>query len=167
MDLARYHGLDIAIDLKGHTKNARTDIFQYRLAPIQINYLGYPGSMGADFIDYIIADPVVIPLDQRDFYSEKIIYLPHTYQPNDDAREISKISTTRADFGLPNDAFIFCCFNNNYKIGLKEFNIWMRILNEIQNSVLWLFGANKWAEINLRKEAKIRGIDPFRLVFAK
>jgi protein O-GlcNAc transferase len=166
-DLARDHGLDIAIDLKGYTAQTQSGIFQYRLAPIQINYLGYPGSMGADFIDYIIADPVVIAADQRQFYSEKIIYLPNSYQPNDNTREIASTDTTRADFGLPENAFVFCCFNNSYKIGSSEFDIWMRLLNRVNGSVLWLLQANKWAEQNLRREAQIRGVDPDRLVFAE
>jgi protein O-GlcNAc transferase len=166
-DLARDHGLDIAIDLKGYTTDTKSGIFQYRLAPIQINYLGYPGSMGADFIDYIIADPVVIAIDQRQFYSEKIIYLPHSYQPNDDTREIARTDTTRADFGLPENAFVFCCFNNNYKISPSEFDIWMRLLSKVDGSVLWLLKANKWAEQNLKREAQARGVNPDRLVFAE
>lgn len=167
VDLARNHKLDIAIDLTGYTRNTRSGIFQYRVAPVQINYLGYPGSMGADFIDYIIADQTVIPQSQRQYYSENIIYLPHTYQPNDNLREIAKTNTTRADFDLPEDIFVFCCFNNNYKINLKEFNIWMRLLNKVDGSVLWLTKSNKWAVENLRREAANRGIAPERLVFAE
>ena len=166
-DLARDHGLAIAIDLKGYTMHTRSGIFQYRLAPIQINYLGYPGSMGVDFIDYIIADPVVTPTNLRQFYSEKVIYLPHSYQPNDNTREIARTDTTRADFGLPENAFVFCCFNNNYKISPSEFDIWMRLLNKLDGSVLWLLKANKWAEKNLKREAQARGVDPDRLVFAE
>ncbi len=165
-DLARSHGLDIAVDLKGYTEDARSGIFRHRPAPVQINFLGYPGSMGADFIDYIVADPTIIPDDQRRFYSERIIYLPHSYQPNDNTREIAKTDTTRADFGLPEDGFVFCCFNNNYKIGPCEFDVWMRLLDKVDGSVLWLFRSNIWAEYNLRKEAEKRGVDPARLVFA-
>ena len=165
-DLARSNDLDIAIDLTGYTRHSRSRLFQFRLAPIQINYLGFPGSMGADFIDYIVADPVVIPRHQRPFYSEKAIYLPNSYLPNDDAREIAQTITTRADFGLPEDAFVFCCFNKSYKISRREFDIWMRVLNKVEGSVLWLFKANKWVEPNLRKEAEKRGIDPLRLIFA-
>ena len=165
-DLARSSDLDIAIDLTGYTRHSRSRLFQFRLAPIQINYLGFPGSMGADFIDYIVADPVVIPRHQRPFYSEKAIYLPNSYLPNDDAREIAQTITTRADFGLPEDAFVFCCFNKSYKISRREFDIWMRVLNKVEGSVLWLFNANKWVEPNLRKEAEKRGIDPLRLIFA-
>ncbi len=166
-ELAREHSLDIAIDLKGYTAETRSSIFQYRLAPIQINYLGYPGSMGADFIDYIIADPVVIPNNQRQFYSEKVIYLPHCYQPNDNTREIDRTYTKRSDFSLPENAFVFCCFNNNYKISPSEFDIWMRLLNKVDDSVLWLLKANKWAEQNLKREAEARGVDQGRLVFAE
>ena len=165
-DLCRSHCLDIAIDLKGYTQHTRSGIFKFRLAPVQINYLGYPGSMGASFIDYIIADPTVIPRSQRDHYSEKVIYLPYSYQPNDNMREISAKPTTREDFGLPEGAFVFCCFNQNYKISSREFDIWMRLLSKVEGSVLWLFKSNKWAEENLRREAEARGLDPARLIFA-
>ena len=166
VDLARAHSLDIAIDLTGYTGQTRSVLFQYRLAPIQINYLGYPGSMGAGFMDYIIADPTVIPSSQRQHYSENVIYLPHSYQPNDDQRQIAQTNTTRADFGLPDKAFVFCCFNNNYKISPREFDIWMRILSQTDGSILWLLKSNKCTEGNLRKQAQARGIDPDRLVFA-
>lgn len=166
VNLVRSQKLNIAVDLKGYTQNTRSQLFQYRLAPIQVNYLGYPGSMGADFMDYIIADPVVIPAEQRKFYSEKIIYLPHSYQANDNTRAISSSNTHRSDFNLPEDAFVFCCFNNNYKISSVEFDIWMRLLHEIEGSVLWLLRSNKWAESNLCDEAEKRGIDPSRLIFA-
>lgn len=166
VDVIRSHALDIAIDLKGFTQHSRVQLFQYRLAPIQINYLGYPGTMGAEFIDYIIADPVVIHAEQRQFYSEKVIFLPHSYQPNDNERPIAATNTTRSDVGLPEGAFVFCCFNNNYKISPAEFDIWMRLLHKVDGSVLWLLKSNKWAESNLRKEAATRGIDPLRLIFA-
>ena len=166
-ELAREHGLDIAIDLKGYTQQTRSQLFAYRLAPIQINYLGYPGSMGADFIDYLIADAMVIPEAERPYYSEKIITLPDSYQPNDNRRAIARTETTRADFGLPEDGFVFCCFNQNYKIGPREFDIWMRLLAQAEGSVLWLLRSNPWAEVNLRKEAEQRGIAPSRLVFAE
>ncbi len=166
VDLVRSHALDIAIDLKGFTAYTRSQLFQYRLGPIQINFLGYPGTMGAEFIDYIIADPVVIPAEQRQFYSEKVVYLPHSYQPNDNERPISTSNTTRSDVGLPEDSFVFCCFNNNYKISPTEFDIWMRLLHKVDGSVLWLLRSNEWAERNLQNEAAARGIDPSRLVFA-
>ena len=167
VEMARRHQLDVAIDLKGYTQHTRSEIFQYRVAPIQLNYLGYPGSMGADFMDYIVADNILINDEFRKFYSEKILYLPHSYQPNDSERLIDTEVTVRKDFGLPNDAFVFCCFNNNYKIGPKEFDIWMRILKQVEKSVLWLFRSNKWAENNLRKEAESRGVDPNRIIFAE
>lgn len=165
-ELTRSHGLDIAIDLKGYTGQARSRLFSGRLAPVQINYLGYPGSMGADGIDYIIADPVVIPPSSRDFYSEQVIYLPGSYQPNDDQRAIAETGATRADFGLPEDGFVFCCFNHTYKICPKVFDIWMRLLDRTEGSVLWLLGSKETAKVNLRKEAALRGIDPDRLIFA-
>ena len=159
--------LDIAIDLKGYTKKSLIKIFQYRIAPIQINFLGYPGTLGVDFIDYIIADPIIIPEDQKHFYHEKIIYLPHTYQPNDNKREIADLTLKRSDFNLPDKGFVFCCFNQIYKISPKEFNIWMRLLKKVNHSVLWLIKSNKWVEQNLSKEAKQQGIDPSRIVFAE
>ena len=167
VQLTRDEGIDIAIHRNGYTTNARTELFQKRLAPVQISYLGYPSTLGADFIDYIVADPVVIPDEQRQFYSEKVIYLPDTYQPNDDTREIADTDTTRADFGLPEDAFVFCCFNQNYKISSQEFDIWMRVLKAVDGSVLWLLKSNKWAEENLRQEAINRGVDSSRIVFAE
>jgi predicted O-linked N-acetylglucosamine transferase (SPINDLY family) len=164
--IAREDGIDIAIDLNGFTANSRTGIFAYRAAPIQINYLGFPGTMGADFIDYIIADEVLIPESSQKFYSEKPIYLPHTYMPTDNTREISTKPITRTEVGLPEDSFVFCCFNNNYKISSEEFDIWMRILGQVANSVLWLRKSNEWSEANFIKEAKKRNIDPSRLIFA-
>lgn len=167
VELARNHGIDIAIDRKGYTHNSRSRLFSWRLAPVQINYLAYPGTMGADFIDYIVADPVVIPEAERRHFDEKIIYLPNCYQPNDNEREIAETSTNRSDFGLPEDCFVFCCFNQNYKIGPREFDIWMRLLEKVEGSVLWLLRSNRWVEANLRREAEARGIAPERLVFAE
>jgi predicted O-linked N-acetylglucosamine transferase (SPINDLY family) len=167
VDLARTEKLDIAIDLKGFTQNERLGPFAYGLAPVQISYLGYPGTLGADFIDYIVADAVVIPGDKRPHYSEQIIYLPNTYQPTDNTRIISDKIITRGDMGLPSDGFVFCCFNNNYKISLKEFDIWMRLLGKVESSVLWLLKSNNWAEQNLKREAEARGISSERLVFAE
>ncbi len=166
VELARKHGIDIAIDRKGYTLHSRSQLFAYRLAPIQINYLAYPGTMGADFIDYLVADPVIVPESDRRFYTEEILYLPHCYQPNDNTRPIAETSTTRADFGLPQEGFVFCCFNNNYKIGRREFDIWMNVLRKIEGSVLWLLQSNRWAVDNLRSEARRRGVDPGRLIFA-
>jgi len=164
--LARRSGIDVAVDLKGYTLGTRSSIFAYRAAPVQISYLGYPGSMGADFIDYIIADGVLVPPESRQFYSEKVIYLPHSYQVNDDQRLVPTGVCERSAFGLPAEGFVFCCFNNNYKIHAPEFDIWMRLLRQVEGSVLWLFEANEWAKANLRKEAAVRGVDPDRLVFA-
>ena len=165
--LIQNYNIDISIDINGYTRKSRPEIFQYRMSPIQINYLGYPSTMGANFMDYIIADPVTIPDENRDFYSEKIIYMPHTYQANDDKRKIAKTNSKRVDFNLPEKGFVFCCFNQIYKISPKEFNIWMRLLRNVNNSVLWLIKSNKWVEQNFSKEAKRQGIDPLRIVFAE
>jgi predicted O-linked N-acetylglucosamine transferase (SPINDLY family) len=164
---AREDRLDIAIDLKGYTGDTRSELFASRLAPVQIAYLGYPGSMGADFIDYMIADPVVIPPEERKAYTEHVIFLPHTYQPTDDQRHIPETTTSRADFGLPEEAFVFCSFNNNYKIGHAEFDIWMRLLHAIPESVLWLLRSNPAAEVNLHREAEARGVASGRIIFAE
>ena len=165
--LIQSHNIDISIDLNGYTSKSRSEIFQYRMSPIQINYLGYPSTMGANFIDYIIADTVTIPDENRNFYSEKIIYMPHTYQANDDKRKIAKTNSRRVDFNLPDKGFVFCCFNQIYKISPKEFNIWMKLLKNVNNSVLWLIKSNKWVEQNFSKEAKRQGIDPSRIIFAE
>lgn len=165
--LAREDALDIAIDLKGFTQDSRAGIFAYRPAPVQITYLGYPGTLGAPFMDYIIGDEIVIPRDMEQHYCEKVIRLPHSYQANDDTRAISDRAMTRAEFGLPDDGIVFCCFNSSYKIGPGEFDIWMRLLEQVENGVLWLLKTNKWAEANLRRQAEVRGIDGRRLVFAE
>lgn len=167
VELARTENLSIAIDLKGFTAATRLEPFSYGLAPVQISYLGYPGTLCTDFIDYIVADPVLIPDNKRQYYSEKIIYLPNTYQPTDNTRIISDKVITREDMGLPNYGFVFCCFNNNYKINRKEFDIWMRLLGKVEDSVLWLLKSNKWAEQNLKREAEARGISAERLIFAE
>jgi protein O-GlcNAc transferase len=158
--------VDIAVDLTGLTQDARTEILAHRPAPIQINYLGYPGTMGAPFIDYLIADEIVLPFDQQAFYTEKIIQLPGCYQVNDSRRKIADRSPTRQETGLPDEGFVFCCFNNNYKITAPVFDVWMRLLRAVKGSVLWLLADNGGAQRNLRKEAVERGIDPARLVFA-
>jgi predicted O-linked N-acetylglucosamine transferase (SPINDLY family) len=165
--LARQDQIDIAVDLKGYTRNNRSGILAYRAAPIQVNYLGYPGTMGTDFIDYLIADSTIIPKEYRDYYSEKIIYMPHSYQPTNNSRLISPKVVTKSDMGLPEDSFIFCCFNNSYKITSIEFDIWMRLLKKVDGSVLWLLQTNEWAEINLKKEAEKREVNPDRIIFAK
>ena len=165
--LARQDNIDIAIDLTGYTKNCRTAIFAYRAAPIQINYLGYPGTMGAHFMDYIIADKILIPDELKKHYTEKIIQLPYSYMPTDNTRKISNKVITRSDMGLPENGFVFCGFNNSYKISPSEFDIWMRLLLKIPDSVLWLRHSNKWSEDNLRNEAEKRTIDQSRLIFAE
>jgi protein O-GlcNAc transferase len=165
--LSRNLNIDIAIDLKGFTKDARTGIFSHRTAPIQVNYLGYPGTMGADYIDYIIADRSIIPVESQAFYSEKVVCLPGSYQVNDRKRLTSNREFTRQELGLPENGFVFCCFNNNYKILPSSFEGWMRILKAVDGSVLWLFQDNPWAKENLRQEASKHGLDVNRLVFAQ
>jgi predicted O-linked N-acetylglucosamine transferase (SPINDLY family) len=165
--LSRELEVDIAVDLKGFTHESRTGIFAARAAGIQVSYLGYPGTMGADYIDYLIADPTLIPEASRQYYSEKIVYLPDSYQVNDSQRLISAKPRARADEGLPDGAFVYCCFNNAYKISPAVFDVWMRVLGRVEGSVLWLLEENPWVAGNLRKEAARRGIAPERLVFAK
>jgi len=165
--LARELAVDIAIDLKGFTTESRTGIFAARAAPIQVNYLGYPGTMGADYFDYLIADRIVIPLEDRDRYSEKIVHLPDSYQVNDSRRSTSDRDFTRAECGLPPDGVVYCCFNNNYKITPATFGSWMNILRSVEGSVLWLLADNARAASNLKKEAAARGIAGARLVFAE
>jgi len=163
---ARQDEIDIAVDLNGYTTDARTGIFAYRAAPIQINYLGFPGTLGADFIDYIVADRSLIPVENQKYFKEKKLYLPNSYLPTDNSRELSKKKITRSKMGLPDDAFVFCCFNNNYKISPNEFDIWMRLLTKVPNSVLWLRQSNQLSNINMKNEAQKCKIDPSRLVFA-
>jgi protein O-GlcNAc transferase len=163
--LARNVEIDIAIDLKGFTRNARTGVFAHRVAPVQVNYLGYPGTIGANYIDYLIADPILISEEHRCYYTEKIVYLPDSYQVNS-RRIISDRRYTRQEVGLPENKFVFCCFSNNYKITPDLFDIWMRLLHKVPDSVLWLLGDNQAATKTLREEAKARGIAEHRLVFA-
>jgi predicted O-linked N-acetylglucosamine transferase (SPINDLY family) len=170
--LSREMEIDIAIDLSGFTQNSRTGIFAERCAPIQVNYLGYPGTMGAPYVDYIIADRQVIPEENQMFYSEKIAYLPDSYLPTshqiDDSRwQDANNLYTRARFGLPDSGFVFCCFNNNYKITPTTFDGWMTLLERVEGSVLWLFEDNPTAAGNLRQAAGKRGVDKNRLIFAK
>jgi predicted O-linked N-acetylglucosamine transferase (SPINDLY family) len=165
--LARAKGIDIAVDLMGFTLNSRTGIFAERAAPVQVNYLGYPGTMGADYMDYLIADLTVVSAIHAPQYREKIAYLPHTFQVNDSTRRISDRIPSRRELGLPEKGFIFCNFNNSYKLTPKDFDIWMRLLSKVPGSVLWLTGTSAAAEANLRKEAGARGVSPERLVFKK
>ena len=165
--LARSLEIDIAIDLAGSTGMARTNIFAMSVAPIQVSYLGYNGTMGSSYMNYVIADHIVIPDNQKQYYSEKIVYLPNSYMPNDSKIKMSEKVFIREDFGLPKDGFVFCCFNNLYKISPSTFARWMRILSKVDGSVLWLSSGNNTAMNNLKKEAKKNGIDENRLIFAE
>ncbi len=158
--------IDIAVDLKGYTGDARPGILAFRPAPVQVSYLGFPGTMGADHIDYILADRFIIPEEQERFYSENVVCLPECYQPNDSKRIIAEVTPTRAQAGLPETGFVFCSFNSNYKITPQIFELWMRLLHQVEGSVLWLLGGSAAAIRNLRREAQARGVDPQRLVFA-
>ncbi|MGO9171349.1 MAG: tetratricopeptide repeat protein [Rhodomicrobium sp.] len=162
------YGLEasIAIDLKGHTQDSRPGILAYRPAPVQASYLGYPGTMGASFIDYIIADETVAPFGHQAFYTEKIVHLPDCYQANDSKRSIAQRTPTRREAGLPEEGFVFCCFNQSWKITPEVFDVWMRLLHAAAGSVLWLIHDDAGTERNLRNEAQARGIGPARLVFA-
>lgn len=164
--LARGLGVHIAVDLKSVTQGARPGIFAHRAAPIQVNYLGYPGTMAAGYIDYLIADRIVVPPELSPYYAEKIVRLPGSYQPNDNTRVIAERGPTRAEAGLPETGVVFCCFNNTYKITPAVFAIWMRLLAAVPGSVLWLYATTAAAERNLRAEAARRGVAAERLVFA-
>jgi predicted O-linked N-acetylglucosamine transferase (SPINDLY family) len=164
--LAREISIDIAIDLGGFTAQARTGIFAYRAAPIQISYIGYLGTMGSEYFDYIFADKTIIPTESMKFYSEKIIYLP-SYQVNDSKRKMAENNFTREELGIPRNSFVFACFNNNYKILPDTFKSWMKILKATPESVLFIYADNKWAESNLIKEAEKSGINSQRLIFGK
>jgi protein O-GlcNAc transferase len=164
--LVRELEIDVAIDLNGLTNNARTGVFALRPAPTQANFLGYPGTLGADYMDYLIADHTLIPWEHHPFYAEKIVYLPHSFQVNDSTKEISDRCFSRAELGLPEGAFVFCCFNNSYKITPDLFDVWMRLLLAVDGSVLWLSGMNSTAAINLRLEAQKRGVWPDRIILA-
>jgi predicted O-linked N-acetylglucosamine transferase (SPINDLY family) len=164
--LSRQLGIDIAIDLKGYTTDARPGIFAERCAPVQVSYLGYPGTLGAPFIDYLIADRQIVPDGRRRDYSEKLAYLPICYQPNDPSRRIAETTDARSDHALPANGFVFCCFNASYKILPDMFDVWMRILGAVEGSVLWLLNENSTTMANLRGEAERRGVSGERLVFA-
>jgi protein O-GlcNAc transferase len=165
--LARSLGIDIAVDLSGFTEHSRSGIFALRAAPVQVNYLGYPGTMGAPYMDYLIADQTVIPESQRQYYCEEIVYLPHCYLPNDSTRLISEKIWTREELGLPPQGFVFCCFNNSVKLTPAVFDRWIRILQRVKHSVLWLSLGNASAAANLRREAGRRGMDTTRIIFAE
>ncbi len=167
IDLCRKLNLDIAIDLNGYTASNRFPVFKKRCAPIQINFLGYPCTMGTSCINYIIADKVLIPKKLKKNYSERIIFMPDTFIPNDNNLKISKKNYTRFDFSLPEKVFVYCCFNKNYKINPIQFNSWINILRETKDSVIWLNYANKYAENSLKKILEKNGLDPKRLIFSK
>jgi len=163
----RKNEIDILVNLNGYFGEQRTQLCAHRAAPIQVNYLGFPGTLGANYMDYIIADRQVIPEDHKCFYDEKVIYLPNSYQANDRNKKIAGNTPTRLECGLPESGFVFCCFNNSYKILPDIFDRWMRILSRVENGVLWLFGDNQETIANLKREAAARNVDPQRLVFAK
>ena len=159
--------IDIACDVMGFTKGNKFQIFAEKCAPIQVSYLAFAGTTGANFIDYVIADKTLVSKELQKHYSEKIISLPGTYQVNDSTKKISDKVFTREELGLPKNGFVFCCFNNNYKILPSVFDIWMRLLKKIKGSVLWLLVENLTAKENLKKEAVKRNVDENRIIFAK
>jgi len=158
--------IDIVVHLNGHTTPGHVPIIAYRPAPICVNFLGYPGTIGADYVDYIIADKCVVPPEWEHAYSEKVVWLPDTYQVNDSKRAIAPTCPTRQEAGLPPKGFVFCGFNRNSKITPPVFDAWMRLLKRLDGSVLWLFENNAAAARNLQNEARKRGVNPERLVFA-
>ena len=158
--------IDILVNLNGYFGEARSNVFAQHAAPIQVNFLGFPGTLGAPYMDYLIADETVIPNQSREFYVEKIAYMPNSYQANDSKRIIAERAFSRAELGLPEHGFVFCCFNNNYKITPQTFDSWMKILKAVDASVLWLIEDNIFAVNNLKSEAKKRGISPDRIIFA-
>jgi protein O-GlcNAc transferase len=159
--------VDIAVDLTGFTDGCRPGILAHRPAPVQVNFLGFPGTMGSDCLDYLIADAVTVPQSEHRYYAEKIVTLPDTFMPADSTRPISTRQFTRAEEGLPADGFVFCCFNAGYKIAPAMFDIWMRLLARVESSVLWLGRINPSAHGNLKREAGARGIATERLIFAQ
>jgi len=164
--LARADALDIAVDLKGYTMGTRTRLLGHRLAPVQVSWMGYPGTLGDPCADYFIADHVTMPPGAEAFFTEKVVRLAHCYQANDDARAIVPDLRGRAGWGLPESGFVFASFNQCYKISPAEWDIWMGLLRKVDGSVLWLLAASATARGNLRREAGARGVDPARLVFA-
>jgi predicted O-linked N-acetylglucosamine transferase (SPINDLY family) len=159
--------VDIAIDLQGHTTGSRPGILAHRPAPVQAAYLGYPGTSSAEFIDYVIADAFVVPAEQERFFSEQVVHLPDCFQVNDHQRASPASAPTRAAEGLPADGFVFCCFNNTYKLNPWMYDVWMRLLREVPGSVLWLREESKTAAQNLGNEARARSVDPARVIFAR
>ena len=165
--LMRNMEIDVAIDLAGYTSDSRTDVFAFRPAPVQVNYLGYPGTLGLEYIDYIIADRHVIPPEHQSFYDEKVVYLPDSYLPTDASIDIPEQTPSREECGLPETGVVFCSFNHDYKISPHVFAVWMRLLNQVPGSVLWLMSRNEVSQRNLCAHAQAHGVDPTRLVFAK
>jgi protein O-GlcNAc transferase len=162
----RADGVQILVDLKGYTADARPKIMALRPAPIQVNYLGYPGTMGSEAIDYVIVDRIVVPPQEQAFFTERLVHLPNCYQANDSTRMISERIPSRQQCGLPERGFVFCCFNASYKITPKVFNVWIRLLKTVPKGVLWLLDSNPYATANLKREAEARGVGAERLVFA-
>jgi predicted O-linked N-acetylglucosamine transferase (SPINDLY family) len=162
--LARSLEIDIAVDLSGYTGESRTDVFAMSAAPIQLSYIGFLGTMGADYYDYLIADPIMIPEKNKKDYSEKIVYLPN-FQVNDSKDSPPEITLTRKELGLPEKGFVFCCFNNTYKFTPTVFDSWARILKQVEGSVLIIYASNESSKANLVKEIALREIDPSRLIF--
>jgi len=160
-------GIDILVDLTGFTAFSRTSILAARPAPVQVNWLGYPGTLGAPYVDYIVADPTVIEPGEDGFFTERVVRLPDCYQPNDRRRAIAEATPTRRECGLPEDGFVFCCFNSAYKLTPALFDGWARILAAVPGSVLWLYAGNAQVAVNLRREGVARGLEPHRLVFAQ
>ena len=158
--------IDIAVDLKGFTQDARPSILAFRPVPLQLNYLGHPGTMGAPYIDYIVADRMIVPAGHEGNYSERVVHLPDSYQANDAKRRIAPLTPSRREAGLPETGFVFCSFNSAYKIAPEMFDVWTRLLKSVEGSVLWLLDDNPWAVRNLRHEAEARGVAPSRLIFA-
>src|SRR6185295_7398973 len=158
--------IDIGIDLAGYTTHCRPGILAHRPMPIQASYLGFAGTMGSELIDYIVADATVIPEGAEEHYAEKVVRLPETFQPNDATRRIAERTPTRAEVGLPERGMVYCSFNNAYKIAPEMFEVWMRVLQRVEGSVLWLQEGNAQAKENLRGEAERRGVRGERLLFA-
>lgn len=165
-ELIKSLNIDILVNLNGYFGEARSNVFAQHAAPIQVNFLGFPGTLGAPYMDYLIADEIVIPPESREHYVEKIAYMPHSYQANDAKRIISERRFSRSELGLPEQGFVFCCFNNNYKITPQTYDSWMRVLKAVEGSVLWLIEDNPLAANNLKAEAEKRGISPERIIFA-
>ncbi|MES2940805.1 MAG: tetratricopeptide repeat protein [Pseudomonadota bacterium] len=165
--LMRSQGIDIAIDLHGFTQGYRTNIFARRAAPVQVNFLGFPGTMGCEYIDYIIADPTLVTPDDYADYAEKVVLMPDSYQPNDNTKAIGSPAPSRESLGLAPGAFVFACFNSNYKITPDVFDVWMRLLVSVPHGILWLLKGNEQAKASLEAQARLRGVDPSRIVWAQ